>query len=352
MHTFRNLDEHLGLIEAPTVKALSAIDIARGRQEAFRGQNPAILDTLTKIARIQSTEASNAIEDIVAPHERIEALVEEKTTPENRSEEEIAGYRYVLDMIHSSAQDIPFTVPVIKQLHGNLYRFTSERNAGRFKIGPNTVEEERPDGSRIVVFDPVAPGDTEEAMRELTDGFNAARDAGAHHPLLLTGAYVFDYLMIHPFQDGNGRTARLLTLLALYHAGYEVGRFVSLEKLINETRQTYYEALRRSTFGWHDDGHDVKAWLGYFLGILIAAYREFEDRVGTVGGRGSKAQLVKQFIRTNVAETFTIADVRRAAPAVSDVYIGQLLRQLKDAGAIEKIGKGRGVRWRRVRSDF
>jgi Fic family protein len=261
--------------------ALGDIDTARGREQAFRSQHPQSLRTLTEIARIQSTEASNAIERITAPPKRIRALVADKTTPENRSEAEIAGYRAVLDTIHSSAEAIPFRPAVVEQLHRDLYQFTGVP-AGRWKSVDNSITEQEPDGTERLRFRTVSAADTPDAMKELHASFLSARDSHQHHPLLLIGAYIFDFLAIHPFRDGNGRMSRLLTLLALYQSDYEVGRFISLERLINESKETYYEALHAAGHGWHEGEHDLGPWLNYFLGIVAAAYNEFEERVGAI----------------------------------------------------------------------
>jgi Fic family protein len=227
MHTFRSLDRQLGLIPASMALALAGVDLGRGREEAYRQQHPEALKTLIEMARIQSTEASNAIERITAPRKRIEALVAEKTTPANRSEEEIAGYRAVLDTIHASAAHIPFKPSVVEQLHRDLYQFTNAP-AGRWKTVENAIEQERADGTKIVRFRTVPAAETPAAMDELHTRFADALRERDHHPLLLIGSYVFDFLAIHPFRDGNGRIGRLLTLLALYQSGYEVGRFISL----------------------------------------------------------------------------------------------------------------------------
>jgi Fic family protein len=332
-------------------RALAGIDLARGREEAFREQHPEALKTLTQIARIQSTEASNAIEQITAPRRRIEALVADKTTPANRSEEEIAGYRAVLDTIHASARDIPFTPKVVEQLHRDLYQFTSVP-AGRWKTVENAIEEERPDGSTFVRFQTVAAAETPAAMDELHERYARELTAGQHHPLLLVGCYAFDFLAIHPFRDGNGRMGRLLTLLALYQADYEVGRFISLERLISDSRETYYDALQAAGHGWHDGRHDIKPWLRYFLGIMAAAYREFGARAVVVAGRGAKQAAIKQFIRSSVSDEFTVADIRRVAPGVSQSYLSKTLARLRDDGIVEPVGAGRGARWRRLTSDF
>jgi len=351
VHTFRKLERQFGLVPAQTAKLLGAIDVARGRQEAFRRQNPTVLKALTEVARIQSVDASNAIESIQAPPKRIERLVHVKTMPANRSEEEIAGYRKVLDTIHASAHDIPFTRRVVQQFHRDLYSYTAVPG-GRFKAGPNEVEEILPDGTKTVRFEPLSPFETPPAMDELHDRYEAAWNVNQHHHLLLVAAYVFDFLMIHPFQDGNGRMSRLLTLLALYRAEYEVGRFISLEKLISDSRETYYESLARSTPGWREGRHDIWPWTNYFLGVLMAAYKDFEARAGAFGGRGQKAELVKQFIRSSVSDSFTFDDVRQAAPGVSDVYIGKVLRQLRDSGVLRSSGSGRGARWTRLSTDL
>ena len=215
----------------------------------------------------------------------------------------------------------------------------------------NAIQEVRPDGTRAVRVSDRPGASTPAAMAELHERFAAARDSGEHHPLLLVGCYVFDFLAIHPFRDGNGRISRLLTRLLLYQAGYEVGRFISLERLVDDSRETYYDALRAAGHGWHEGEHDIGPWLRYFLGILTAAYRELEGQVGTVTGRGSKREAIRQFIRRSIAEEFTVADVRRAVPAASRSYINKTLTRLRDEGAIEPVGAGRGARWRRLASD-
>lgn len=352
MQSFRRLDHFFGHVPAPTARLLREVDIARGRQEAFRLQNPAILETLTHVALVQSVEASNALENIRAPHRRIEELVAEKTTPRNRSEAEIAGYRDVLNTIHANWEHIPMRPSIVEQLHRDLYQF-SARPGGRFKGSDNVVEEVLADGSKRTRFVPVGWFETPAAMEELCARFDDARHTDRYHPLLLAAAFVLDFLVVHPFSDGNGRMARLLALLLLYQAGYEVGRFVSVEKLIEQTRTSYYDSLERSTHGWHDGNHDLQPWTEYFLGILVAAYRAFEERAAVVtSGRGAKADLVKAFIRARASDTFEISDVREAVPAASDVYIRELLRKLRAERVLEQVGRGRGARWRRLHTDF
>lgn len=352
MRTFRDLDAHLGLVPASTTTALSEVTAGRGREEAFRRQNPQILETLTEVAIIQSTESSNAIEGVTAPPERIIDLVREKTTPTNRPEAEIAGYRDVLNTIHSSAETIPFTPSVVLQLHRDLYALTP-RPAGRWKSTENEVAIFDNEGNKLeVVFKGTPPFETARAMEELHQRYADAVKEGKHARLLLAGAYVFDFLMIHPFDDGNGRMSRLLSLLLLYQAGHEVGRFISLEKLIEQSKETYYESLRRSTPGWDDGEHDIWPWLNYFLGILNRAYKEFEDRVGTLkSGRGSKAERIKDFVRSRASDVFTFEDIQRANPDISYGHIRAELTKLRKAGIVKSPGPGR-KKWERLRTDF
>jgi Fic family protein len=349
--SFRDLDRHFGALPPARVHALVTIAEARGREEAFRRQHPAGLETLRAVALIQSAEASNAIESIYAPRERIEALVADKTTPQNRSEQEIAGYRFVLEQIHANGADIPFEPRFVEQLHGSLSRFTGDRTAGTWKGVDNRVEEHHPDGIVVERFRPVSAANTPKAMEDLHAGFARALREGRHAPLLLAATYVLDFLVIHPFRDGNGRMGRLTTLWLLYICGHEVGRYISIEKLIEESRETYYEALHRSTLGWHEDKHDLGPWTDYFLGIVIAAYRELENRTALVNGRGSKRALITSYIRASLSDEFKVAQIRDASPGVSDAYISKVLGELKADGAIEPIGKGRGARWRRLRHD-
>lgn len=348
MQTFRALDQRIGLVPGALARTLGEIDAGRGSESAFRLQRPQALEALVDVARVQSTEASNAIEHVVAPRKRIEDLVAQKTTPRNRSEAEIAGYRAVLDLIHEQAATIPFKPSVVEQLHRDLYQYTTVP-AGHWKSVDNLIEEELSHGSKRLRFRPVPAADTPAAMEELHEGFVAARGAAAHHPLLLIGSYVFDFLAIHPFRDGNGRMSRLLTILLLYQSGYDVGRYISLERLVNEAKDGYYETLEVSGHGWHDAEHDIWPWLEYFSGILLKAYREFEDRVGlVVEGRGAKTAAVERFVARRLSDEFTIAEVRDAALGASDSLIGKVLARLRVEGKIEALGTGRSARWRRL----
>lgn len=348
MSSFDDLARHFGALPPATVTALTTIGEARGRSDLYRQQNPAGLETLRQVAMIQSTEASNAIENIHAPRERIEALVAEKTTPKNRSEQEIAGYRDVLATIHANGADIPFEPRFVMQLHGEMHRYVGTRDAGKWKTLDNTVTEKLPDGSTAIRFEPVAAMLAPQAMDDLHNGVRDALAEGVYQPPLLAAAYVLDFTVIHPFRDGNGRMSRLITLWLLYIAGLDVGRYISLEKLTEESQETYYEALAASTEGWHSGEHDLAPFTSYFLGILIAAYKQFENRTGALAGRGSKRTLITTFIDSLLVDEFTVAELRQAAPGVSQSYINKLLGELKKQGRIRPLGIGRGARWQRI----
>lgn len=350
-NTFRSIERQIGSVPAPLVTALGQVDERKGREEAFRRQHPEQLKTLVDVARIQSTEASNEIEGITAPRARIVALVRERTAPANRSEEEIAGYRAALELIHANAQAMPVTNNIVLQLHRDLYQYTAV-DGGRFKMTSNVVEEELPDGTRHVRFTPVEAFLAPTAMQELNERYAVELDRGVYHPVLLIGSYVFDFLVIHPFADGNGRMSRLLTLLLLYKQGYEVGRFISLEKLIADTKETYYEALAVSTERWHEETHDILPWLRYFTGILLAGYVRFEENTKAVTGRGSKTEAIIRFVGSSASDEFAIADIRRAVPVASDALIRKVLYDLRDEGVVRAQGRGRGARWRRLRAEF
>jgi Fic family protein len=352
MSSFQDLERHLGRTPASTVQLLTAADRAAGRQQSFARHHPEQLDALRQVALIQSAEASNAIEHIHAPIARIKKLVEQTTEPKNRSEQEIAGYRYALDVIHANTKSIDFEPRFVEQIHGYLARYTGDTTAGRWKQLDNEVEEVHPNGSKTVRFVPVSADDTPAAMADLHKRLASARAAGDYHHLLLTAAYVLDFLVIHPFRDGNGRMSRLLTLLLLYHGDYEAGRYISLEKLVEDSKETYYEALAGSTTGWHEGQHDLEPWTQYFLGIVNAAYSEFEKRTTVFQGKGSKTALVERFIATSLSRDFKFDDIRHAAPGVSDSTIRGVLQRLKREGVVEPLSTGRSAKWRRLRSDF
>lgn len=329
------------------VRTMRLLGEFRGKEALYREQTPQILETLCQVSVIQSTESSNRIEGIEAPNDRIRKLVEQKVTPRDRSEQEIAGYRDVLKTIHANHAAIQLTTGVILQFHRDLYRFTPQEG-GRWKSADNEIVETRADGIRVIRFEPLAAHLVSEAMERLQSGFDSLWQQGEIEPLLLIPAYVLDFLCIHPFTDGNGRMARLLSLLLLYQAGFEVGRYISLEKTIETQREGYYDALYASSQGWHSGSHSLIPWWEYFLGVmLLGAYRDFEDRVDTLqSSRGAKTGLVLDVIHRMV-DTFSISDLMERCPGVSVDYIRKILREERNAGRVECLGKGPAARWRR-----
>jgi Fic family protein len=320
----------------------------RGKQALFIAQSPQVLETLRQVAIIQSTECSNRIEGVTAPIERIKDLVAMKTTPGNRSEQEIAGYRDVLATIHANFAAMPFSANLVLQLQRDLYQFLPGEG-GTWKPVDNEIMETGPDGTKKVRFVPVPAYKTTEAMTRLHERFLTLREQGEVDPLILIAAYVMDFLCIHPFRDGNGRMARLLTLLLLYQAHYEVGRYISLERIIEETRESYYETLQRSSVGWHEGAHALEPWTEYLLGVVIlGAYQEFESRAGLIqSGKGTKTAMVLDVI-AHLRGDFAIGDIQDRCPTVGIDMLRRILRQERDAGRLECLGRGPNARWRRI----
>lgn len=317
----------------------------KGRQDLYKKQAPEMLENLRQVALIQSTESSNRLEGIVADEKRLRAIVQEQAKPANRSEAEIAGYRDVLNTIHHSHADMPFTERVVLQLHRDLMKYAGGEG-GKWKRAPNEIAETLPDGTKHVRFIPVAPHLTADAMRTLHHRVSDLEAGQEWDPLLIIPFYVLDFLCIHPFLDGNGRLARLIALWLLYHHGYEVGRYVSLERIVEQTKPSYYETLYTSSQGWHESRHDVLPWTEYFLSTILAAYEEFESRFSRVSrGHGSKTDMIRNAVEGFIAD-FSITDLEKACPKVSRDMIRHVLGQLREAGVILPVGKGRGAKWR------
>ena len=330
------------------VRTIRLVGEYHGKEDLFRRQSPQALETLRQAAVIQSTESSNRIEGVTAPRERIELLVLKKARPRDRSEQEIAGYRDVLTTIHSNHGHMPFTVGLVQQLHRDLFKFTPDPG-GQWKSVNNEIAENRPDGTRAVRFKPVEAHLTEDAMRTLHERFRAAWDAREVDPLLLIPAYVLDFLCIHPFRDGNGRMGRLLSLLLLYQAGYELGRYVSLELIVEETKDGYYDTLRRSSEGWHEGQHSLLPWTDYFLGVmLLRGYREFERRAGVLtSARGAKTAMILEAVE-HMPESFGIADLERVCPNVTRDMLRVVLNRLKKEKRLRCEGRGPMAVWRKT----
>jgi Fic family protein len=330
--------------------ALAAVREFRGKQELFTRQTPELLETLRATSIVESSESSNRIEGVVARPGRVRALVLKGTAPKDRSEQEIAGYRDALALIHESADHMPLSINVIRQCHAMLFRYL-DRAGGSWKLENNDVVERSPDGAiKRVRFRPVSAAQTPAAMDDLVRRYADSLHSRQQEPLVLVPLAVLDFLCVHPFADGNGRVARLLTLLLLYHADFRVGRYISLERIFEESKQTCYESLEASSKGWHQGRHNPFPWLQYFWGVLLRAYREFEERVRAVrSGKGSKTDLIRGAVSRRT-KPFAISDIEGDCPGTSRDMVRVVLRQLRDSGTIELKGRGRGAKWLRVRS--
>jgi Fic family protein len=319
----------------------------KGKQDLWSERFPEVLKRLQEVAIIQSTESSNRIEGVTAAPERLRELLAQKTAPANRSEEEIAGYRDVLATIHAAHEHVKIRPGIILQLHRDLYKFSAERG-GHWKQADNEIAEVRPDGTRTTRFRCVPAMLTADWTERLCSDFNRLWQQEGVEPLLLIPAFILDFLCIHPFGDGNRRMARLLTLLFLYAAGYEVGRYVSLERIIEGSKESYYDTLRASSEGWHEGRHDLLPWRDYFLGTIVAAYRELERRTELVtAAPGAKRAMVRDAIEHFVAE-FTLAELEDACPTVGRDTIRFILNAMRDQGKVECLGRGRWAKWKRI----
>ena len=341
MRSFSYKSEYQKLLTPEVVSYLAQIHEQKGQQNLFIEAQKDVLAELLEIAKIQSTEASNRIEGIITTDDRLKKLVRNKTTPKNRSEREIAGYRDVLTTIHENYDFIPVRSGMILQLHRDLYKFSGLAIGGNFKNADNIIAEELPDGTRRVRFQPVSAWETPEAMDSLCTAINEALADPEMDALLLIPMFILDFLCIHPFNDGNGRMSRLLTLLLLYRSGYIVGKYISIEKLIADTKDSYYEALQDSSSDWHEGTNDYLPFVRYMLGVIVAAYREFSARVEVLITKGlSKPGRVREIIR-NTTGRITKAEIMSLCPDISQVTIQRALKELMDSGEILKIGGGR-----------
>jgi Fic family protein len=318
---------------------------AKGRQQLYSKQAPQLLKALREMALIQSVESSNRIEGVTVAPERLLPLVVGNAKPRDRSEQEIRGYRRALNLIHSDYAKLEVTPEFLQSLHATTQEGASD--AGKWKEKENEIIEFRENVPPTIRFRPVSVAETPAAIEELCLSYRAVLNQREVQPFVAVAALVFDFLCIHPFRDGNGRISRLLTLLGLYQDGFEVGRFISLERLVEESRDDYYEALRKSSEGWHEGKHDLIPWLNYFLSVLRRAYREFERRAGEVKSpRGAKTVLVQTAVDAFPGD-FTLADLERACPGVSRDMVRRVLRQLQKRGHVACLGRGPSARWRR-----
>ena len=333
--------------DSETLGLIAAIYKEAGKQELYIKQRPEALEKLVEIAKVQSTEASNAIEGIVTTNTRIKQLVAEKTTPRNRNEQEIAGYRDVLGVIHESFDAIPITQNYILQLHKMLYSHMNNPIAGRTKTVQNYISATYPDGHSEILFTPLAPFETPEAMDRICEEYNRVIGNMEVEPLIAIPVFIHDFLCIHPFNDGNGRMSRLLSTLLLYRNGFYVGKYISLEAKIAKNKDLYYNALSLSQEGWHEGTDDPLPFIKYLLGTILAAYKDFEDRCALVETKRSALDMVRMAIQNKIGR-FTKQDIRELCPTLSLSSVEGALRQLVALGEIKREGQGKGTRYVRV----
>ena len=326
---------------------IAAIYKEAGKQELYLKQKPQELEKLVDIAKIQSIETSNAIEGIITTSTRIKQLVEEKTSPKNRNEQEIAGYRDVLNIIHESFDAIPISQNYILQLHKILYSHTNNPMGGRTKNVQNYISSTYPDGHVEILFTPLAPFETTQALDRICEEYNRVIGNMEVEPLIAIPIFIHDFLCIHPFNDGNGRMSRLLTTLLLYRNGFYVGKYISLEAKIANHKDLYYDALSQSQHGWHEENEDVVPFIKYMLGTILAAYKDFEDRFSLVEAKLPALEMVKR-ASMNKMGRFNKQDIRELCPTLKDSTIEKAFRDLILLGEIKKEGNGKNTYYCRL----
>lgn len=341
MKAINYLEKIKSLLQPDIVTMLGRIHEYKGEQIQLTEAKKDVLTSLVEIAKIQSTEASNKIEGIYTSDERIKKIVLDKTIPRNRSEQEIAGYRDVLATIHENYDYIPLKPGMILQLHRDLYKYSGSSIGGSYKNSDNVIAEEDAQGNQFIRFEPVPAWETPEAMETACAAYNnALRDPDAD-PLLLIPMFILDFLCIHPFNDGNGRMSRLLTLLLLYRAGYSVGKYISIEKIIEQSKDTYYEALQNSSNNWHEGTNDYAPFVQYMLGVLVSAHRDFSSRVQVLSTKSlSKPDRIRGIIRGTLGR-ITKAELIAQCPDISEVTVQRALADMLKNGEIIKISGGR-----------
>ncbi|MBF1005024.1 MAG: Fic family protein [Lachnospiraceae bacterium] len=320
----------------------------QGMQELYLKQRPEELSKLIEIAKIQSTEASNEIEGIVTTSVRLKKLVAEKTTPRNRNEQEIAGYRDVLNIIHESFDAIPISKNYMLQMHKIMFSYMNSPVAGQTKNVQNYITATYPDGHTEILFTPLSPFETPEALDHICNEYNKVIGNFELEPLIAIPIFIHDFLCIHPFNDGNGRMSRLLTTLLLYRSGFYVGKYISLEAIIAKNKPAYYDALGKSGKNWHAEQEDVLPFLKYLLGTILAAYKAFEDRFSIVEEKIPAVELVRKATLQKLGR-FTKQDIRELCPSLSVSSIEGALRKLVAEGELQREGVGRSTKYMRLK---
>lgn len=343
-----NYSKYVGLSWDNEILGLvSQIHEYKGKQAGFEKQNPVKIKKLIEVAKIQSTEASNKIEGIVTTSTRIKQMMANKTTPKNRDEEEIMGYRDVLNTIHESYEYIPIKSSYILQFHKDLFKYSEKSIGGRFKNTQNYISEKRDDGSSFVRFLPLEPFETPETMDRLCEEFNIASSKQEVDALILIPIYLLDFLCIHPFNDGNGRMSRLITILLLYKFGYPIGKYISIEKIIEQTKNDYYSALQESSLNWMDNANNPQAFIKYMLKVILRAYKDFAERIQVISdNKLSVLESVKNAIKTLYGK-FYKKDIVALCPSISETSIERALKTLVDKNSISKHGERKSTYYTR-----
>ncbi len=345
MKTFDYRNEYKKILTADIVSLLTTIHEYKGRQLKVADENDDVLTQLTEIAKIQSTDASNKIEGISTTGDRLRLIVREATMPKSRSEKEIAGYRDVLSTIHDNYNYIPLRSSIILQLHRDLYKYTGSSIGGNYKNSDNFISEENPDGTRTIRFQPVSAWETPSYVNTICLAYDEATRDDEIDVLALIPMFILDFLCIHPFNDGNGRMSRLLTLLLLYRAEYTVGRYISIEKLIADSKETYYEALQDSSYNWHEGNNSYAPFVKYMLGIIVAAYRKFEERAAIIVDNDySKPDRIREIIKGHIGP-ITKSEIMKENPDISQVTVQRALSELLKSEQIIKLGGGRYTKY-------
>ena len=342
MREFNYSEISNGKWDSELLGLVAAIYKEMGKQELYLKQRPEELNKLVDIAKVQSTESSNAIEGIVATNTRVRQLVEEKTTPRNRSEQEIAGYRDVLNVIHESFDAIPITRNYILQLHKILYSQTNNPMAGHTKNVQNYISAAYPDGHSETIFTPLSPFETPDALDRICEEYNRVIGNMELEPLIAIPVFIHDFLCVHPFNDGNGRMSRLLTTLLLYRNKFYVCKYISLEAKIAKNKDLYYKALSDSQYGWHEGKDDPVPFIKYLLGTILEAYRDFEDRFALVEHKISALDTVRLAAQNKIGR-FTKQDIRELCPSLSLSSVEGALRKLVEAGELRREGNGKNT---------
>ena len=332
--------------DAEVLSFVAQIREHKGRQDLYLRQKPVELQRLVEVAKIQSTDSSNRIEGIGTSNARMRQLLEDRATPRTRDEQEIVGYRDVLKRIHESYEHIPLKGSVILQLHRDLLAYTDKTFGGKFKNTQNYINETHADGTSFTRFTPLEPFEIPEAVEAICTSYREALARHVVDPLILIPIFICDFLCIHPFNDGNGRMSRLVTLLLLYQSGFMVGKYISIEQKIERTKETYYDVLGKISNGWHEGGNDYTSFIKYFLGIVLSCYRDLEERLGSVDRKSTPYEIVRSAV-DNTLGVFTKAQILELCPSIGSSSVEAALKRLKEEGYILRQGSGRNTAYLR-----